>query len=116
MKTVFVMLLAILQISFCNSKLLKFNGSDKVIELIGTAGYKTEAHRVETRDGYLLKVYRLLPKFKTAKKPVFLMHGVLSSAADFLITGPKIALAYLLADNGYDGKESRKKSFSRIKF
>lgn len=103
MKTVFVMLLVILQILLCNSKLLKLDGADKVIELIGTAGYKAEAHRVETKDGYLLKVYRLLPKFKARKKPVFLMHGVLSSAADFLITGPKIALAYLLADHGYEG-------------
>lgn len=36
-------------------------------------------------------------------KPVaFLMHGMLSSSADFVIMGPQTSLAYLLADLGYD--------------
>lgn len=102
-------LLVIVYLSGFTTKLLKSNRNDKVIELITNAGYKGEAHRVETDDGYLLKVHRVLPKtrdLKSESKPVFLMHGILATAADFLVTGPEIALAYLLADSGYDGRQN----------
>uniref|UniRef100_A0A8D9E787 Gastric triacylglycerol lipase n=1 Tax=Cacopsylla melanoneura TaxID=428564 RepID=A0A8D9E787_9HEMI len=36
------------------------------------------------------------------KKPVFLQHGLLTSSADWLLTGPKVGLGFLLADKGYD--------------
>lgn len=36
------------------------------------------------------------------KKVVFLMHGLLSSSADWVIMGPEKGLAFLLADLGYD--------------
>lgn len=101
-------LIVIVNLSGFSTKLLKPNRNDKVIELITDAGYEGEAHRVETEDGYLLKVHRLLPKTKdkqSERKPVFLMHGILATAADFLVTGPEIALAYLLADSGYDGRQ-----------
>lgn len=86
---------------FCEAKLL--SKCDSVLELISSAGYEGEAHEVETEDGHFLRLHRVLPKVsQRTKKPVFLMHGILATAADFLITGPKIALAYLLADSGYD--------------
>lgn len=78
---------------------------DDVLELIKDAGYKGEAYQVETEDGYLLTAHRILPNNKLqvgSKHPVFLMHGLIATAADYLVTGPKIALAYYLADNGYD--------------
>lgn len=37
-----------------------------------------------------------------SKGVVFLMHGLLSSSADWIITGTTHALAYILADEGYD--------------
>lgn len=87
--------------SFCNAKLL--SGCDSVLELISSAGYEGSAYEVETEDGYVLRLHRVLPRnLQANKKPVFLMHGILATAADFLVTGPKIALAYLLADDGYD--------------
>lgn len=101
-------LVVIVNLSGFSTILLKPNRNDKVIELITDAGYQGEAHRVETEDGYLLKVHRLLPKTKDKQsegQPVFLMHGILATAADFLVTGPEIALAYLLADSGYDGRQ-----------
>lgn len=105
-----------------------------------------EAHTVLTRDGYLLKMHRIpygtskyLPKiidkpvnkfiYKIKglkndgqnKESVLLMHGLLCSAADWVVAGPKIGLgkilylnfcpklknllkftAYTLADAGYD--------------
>lgn len=78
---------------------------DEVLDLIKSSGYEGEAHEVETEDGYLLKVHRVLPKVtltSTSKFPVLLQHGLFSTASDYLITGPNIALAFLLADYGYD--------------
>lgn len=61
-------------------------------------GYMLESHRIVTRDGYIL----LLHHIRTAKargKPVFLMHGLMCSSADWLIDG---GYAYFLADRNYD--------------
>jgi pimeloyl-ACP methyl ester carboxylesterase len=99
----FVIFVLLLGVSGCNLKLLK--RSDNIMELVTSAGYSGETHGVKTEDGYLLKVHRVLPKINgisTRKRPVFLMHGILATAADFLVTGPGIAMAFLLADNGYD--------------
>ncbi|CAH1640477.1 unnamed protein product [Spodoptera littoralis] len=68
--------------------------------------YTIEEHTVKTDDGYILTVFRIPPKMRTRdvqKRPVvFLMHGVLGSADDWLLMGPGKSLAYLLADAGYD--------------
>lgn len=100
-----IILVALINISGCSCKLLNPKRSDNVLDLIRGAGYKGEAHKVVTDDGYFLKVHHMLPKLnetKAIKKPVFLMHGIVATAADFLVTGTEIALAFLLADNGYD--------------
>lgn len=79
--------------------------TNDVLELVKNAGFKGEAYQVETEDGYLLMVHRILPSNGlrvASKRPVFLMHGMIATAADYVMTGPKIALAYYLADNGYD--------------
>ena len=79
------------------------SADDDFLQLIQRAGYVGEAHQVETVDGYLLKVHRILPEHgKRQLFPVLLMHGVITTSADYVITGPKIALAYYLADAGYD--------------
>lgn len=105
MKINFLVFLTIISCLYCDSKLLQSKKKDDVLDLIERAGYEGEAHRVETDDGYLLKVHRIIPKViecGSAKKPVFLMHGISATAADYLVTGRNVALAYLLADNGYD--------------
>lgn len=96
---------------------------DDVKELIHNAGYQSEEHDVETEDGYILKVHRVLVKKESLipRKPVFMMHGLASTAMDYVLTGPDIALgelatsvntisilsflfsiAFLLSDSGYD--------------
>jgi hypothetical protein len=59
-------------------------------------GYNIEVHKVETKDGYILEVHRIMSKISTpnnkTKPAVLLQHGLLSSSLDWLITGPKNAL------------------------
>ena len=77
--------------------------SDDVLLLIKKAGYTGEVHQIETVDGYLLKNHRVLPKSRTRQQfPVLLMHGISLNSVDWLIAGPNRALAYYLADAGYD--------------
>ncbi|XP_055523108.1 lipase 1-like, partial [Wyeomyia smithii] len=71
-----------------------------VPQLVSKYGYPVEQHRVITEDGYVLELHRI-PGGKGAI-PVFLMHGLLCSSADWVLVGPNNALAYLLADEGYD--------------
>lgn len=99
MKVVLILLLTV-NLVLCGGH---ENQTDDVLQLIKKAGFVGEVHEVETEDGYLLRVHRLLPQQGfTTKPPVFLMHGMLAASADYLVTGPKIALAYYLSENGYD--------------
>lgn len=66
--------------------------------LIAKYGYPVEVHTVQTSDGYILEAHRI-PHGRdqnndpTVKRPVvFVMHGLLSSSADFLVLGPGSAL------------------------
>lgn len=75
--------------------------------MVQRQGYPIEEHvNVQTEDGYLLDIHRI-PYGKnngheTNKPVVFLMHGLLCSSADWVNMGPQNALAYILADAGYD--------------
>lgn len=72
--------------------------------MIKKAGYPSEIHQIETSDGYILKMHRIPPvmqqitagkldaKEKGNKKIAFLMHGLISSSADFVVTGRENAL------------------------
>lgn len=74
--------------------------------LLTKYGYDSQTHRVVTRDGYILHMHRCaggpLSPVRAGKPVIFLMHGMLSSSADFVIMGPNTALVYMLADLGYD--------------
>ncbi|XP_049875549.1 lipase 3-like [Pectinophora gossypiella] len=69
-----------------------------ITQLLKKYGYKSETHYVTTRDGYILKIFRI-PSNGTI---VYLEHGFLSNSDDWVVTGPDTGLAYLLADAGYD--------------
>lgn len=66
--------------------------------MLSKYGLPVEIHEVETEDGFILTIYRI-PGNST---PVFLMHGLLGSADDFVVAGRESALSYLLAEEGYD--------------
>lgn len=67
-------------------------------ELIVKYGHPLEKHNVITEDGYILQMFRIAGNGSA----VFLMHGLLGSADDYVIAGPESSLAYLLAAEGYD--------------
>ncbi len=73
--------------------------------MIVDEGYDYEVHEVETDDGYILRVHRLYSKnigSADARPVVFLMHGLMGSASDYLVLGKNKALGFLLFDNGFD--------------
>lgn len=78
-------------------------------ELAIRHGYAAETYTVKTEDGYLLTLHRIpcgrygCPSAgRGSGQPVFLQHGILSSSADWCLSGPGHALAFILADLGYD--------------
>lgn len=66
-------------------------------------GYPVEEHSVTTDDGYVIDIHRIRhTKDVTNNLVVFLMHGFVESSDSWLLQGPGKALAYVLADNGFD--------------
>ncbi|GLH13079.1 Lipase 1 [Gryllus bimaculatus] len=81
------------------------------VGLLRKYGYPAEAHEVTTADGYILTLHRVPhspsspPGGRGAggRRPVvFLQHGLVCSSADWVVMGPGVAPAYVLADAGYD--------------
>lgn len=72
-------------------------------QLLNKYKYPVEEHTIKTDDGYFLTLFRISSKEPTlAQRPVvFLMHGLLGSADDWLLTGAK-SLAFQLVDAGYE--------------
>ncbi|XP_041977429.1 lipase 3-like [Aricia agestis] len=81
-----------------NSGLSNEDAKLSIDELLIKYGFPVEVHRVESEDGYILAMYRI-PGNGSA---VFLMHGLLGSSDDYVVSGPESGLAYLLAREGYD--------------
>lgn len=74
-------------------------------ELIEAFGYPVEIHHVTTEDGYILEMHRIPHGLSgpSENRPVaFLEHCLLCSSADYIMNLPEKALAYKLADAGYD--------------
>ncbi|KAG7296058.1 hypothetical protein JYU34_021155 [Plutella xylostella] len=78
-----------------------------VPELVRKYNYPLEEHTVTTSDGYVLTLHRI-PHGRDAhstpgpRPVIFLMHGIVCSSADWVITGPGSGLAYILAEEGFD--------------
>ncbi|XP_053997911.1 uncharacterized protein LOC128886773 [Hylaeus anthracinus] len=70
------------------------------LQLIRKNGYPAEAHTIATKDGYLLTLHRI--PGRSGAPAVYLQHGIFGSSADWVVLGRGNALAYLLADQGYD--------------
>ncbi|XP_049703570.2 lipase 3 [Helicoverpa armigera] len=64
--------------------------------------YPLQEHTVQTQDGYILNFHRLNRQKREERSVVFLMHGIVESSDCWMLMGPKKALAYVLADQGFD--------------
>ncbi|XP_061401978.1 lipase 3-like [Musca vetustissima] len=76
-------------------------------ERIRLNGYPSESHYVTTPDGYVLNLFRIpysnnLKNENLYRPAILLQHGLLSNSDCWLSGGPDHALAYLLADAGFD--------------
>ncbi|CAH0553309.1 unnamed protein product [Brassicogethes aeneus] len=89
----------------CSNLLEPHPDLDLTIEQVLTKyGYPFEVHDIETEDGYLLTTYRI-PHGKNSTKigtPILFVPGTGGTAENFLILGNDSAIAYYLADKGYD--------------
>ncbi|XP_045483994.1 lipase 3-like [Pieris rapae] len=78
-----------------------------VPQLVRKYKYPLEEHHVITPDGYILTLHRI-PHGRDSntqygnKPAVFVMHGLLCSSADWVLTGPGVGLGYILAEEGFD--------------
>lgn len=59
--------------------------------MVEAEGFPIERHEVITDDNYILGLYRI-PSKKQNAKTVFVMHGLLVTAVDYLLFGPKYSL------------------------
>ncbi|XP_050735948.1 lipase 3-like [Eriocheir sinensis] len=74
-------------------------------EIIEEFGYPAEIHHVTTPDGYILELHRVPHGIggSSGDRPVALLqHCLLCSSSDYIMNTPEEALAYVLADAGYD--------------
>ncbi|CAG9784621.1 unnamed protein product [Diatraea saccharalis] len=74
--------------------------------IIKKYGYPSEIHRAFADDKYILEMHRIphsVNNIHQGPRPVvFLMHGLLSSSAEWVMMGPNKGLAYILSEAGYD--------------
>ena len=76
-------------------------------QIIASRGYPYEEHHVTTKDGFILSMQRI-PRGRgekessAPKEVVFLQHGILADATNWVMDTPSKSLAYILADSGFD--------------
>lgn len=99
MNYILLILVICLEISFLSSNRVK---DDEVVKWIVDHGYKSEAYKVETKDGYILKLQRIRPKNnKGCKIPIFLMHSAFTNSF-YYVHAPNNSIAFYFADRGYE--------------
>uniref|UniRef100_A0A7S3KSP4 AB hydrolase-1 domain-containing protein n=1 Tax=Euplotes crassus TaxID=5936 RepID=A0A7S3KSP4_EUPCR len=81
-----------------------------IAEIIMTAGYQFETHKIITQDRYINTAWRITGKLDESledphpeERPcVILQHGLLDNSATWMIPERSVALPFRLAELGYD--------------
>lgn len=104
--------IVIVWITLFESKVLgsedSFHPTQYLADYCQKLGYPFEVHYITTTDGYILQIHRFPAKTskatsnKKSAPAIILMHGLLGSSADWIVTGPKRSFALYMHDNGYD--------------
>ena len=69
------------------------------------AGYPVQTYFVTTKDGYILRLFRIQKKggsFQPGKKPVLMVHGLTHTAHAFIVSMGDTPPAFQLADKEFD--------------
>lgn len=78
------------------------------IERIHYRGYEVEAHKVVTKDGYVIALYRIPYGFERnnhepkSKPAVLMVPGMGGSPETFLLLNGRLSIPFYLADRGYE--------------
>ncbi|QDZ24756.1 lipase [Chloropicon primus] len=71
-----------------------------IMDTITDAGYPIHKYEVETKDGYLLDLYRI-PR-PESQDVVMFQHGMMDSAYGWVLKGDESAIAFAAYDRGFD--------------
>ncbi|KAG7892414.1 hypothetical protein KL925_003462 [Ogataea polymorpha] len=75
-----------------------------IVQIVHAHGYKVHEHVVQTRDGYLLSIHRIIAKNAPKNAPVVHMHHGLLTNSELFVLGDTTSrcLPFRLVELGYD--------------
>ena len=87
-------------------KCLHPDSTKSFVELSKTYGYPLEEHFITTKDGYILRFFRIQrknqPKIVQYKPVLYIQHGLADSSDNFIINREEWAPAFYFANKNFD--------------
>lgn len=87
---------AVSRVSLPKSYLLSFE------DMCTQQGYTVQSHSVTTKDGYILKLFRLGKEKISQGPPVLLVHGMTQTSNTYIVNKTSTAPAFALANQDFD--------------